>query len=82
MFRLAVSDSEICVELCRPVVHFLLLGTVVYQFFPGGKKIMIDNISWRFPLLGILSAAYINLWAMHYYVAGVWSNVQFYRPLA
>ena len=40
----------------RSVIHVLLLGTVIYQFFDNGKKVIIDGISWRFPLLGILNA--------------------------
>ncbi|KJA27702.1 hypothetical protein HYPSUDRAFT_34828 [Hypholoma sublateritium FD-334 SS-4] len=50
------------------VIHVLLLGTVIYQFFPNGKKVIIDGISWRFPLLGILNAIYVNLWATHHYI--------------
>jgi hypothetical protein len=46
----------------------LLLGTIIYQFFPAGKSVIIDGISWRFPLLGILNAIYVNLWAGHHYV--------------
>jgi hypothetical protein len=44
------------------------LGTVIYQFFPGGKSVIIDSVSWRFPLLAILNAIYVNLWGSHYYV--------------
>ena len=58
---------------CRPVIYFLLLGTIVYQFFPNGKKVIIDSISWRFPLLGVLSAVYINIWATNYYIVGGFS---------
>ncbi|KAF8893868.1 hypothetical protein BD779DRAFT_1435362 [Infundibulicybe gibba] len=50
------------------LIHILLLGTVIYQFFPAGKKIIIDGVSWRFPLLGLLNAIYVNLWATHYYI--------------
>ncbi|KAF8621550.1 hypothetical protein AX15_007719 [Amanita polypyramis BW_CC] len=50
------------------LIHLLLLGTVVYQFFPGGKKTIIDGVSWRFPLLGVLNAVYVHLWATHHYV--------------
>ncbi|KAH9055881.1 hypothetical protein EDB83DRAFT_2391693 [Lactarius deliciosus] len=50
------------------LIHLLLLGTVVYQFTPDGKKVIIDGISWRFPLLGILNAIYVNLWASKQYV--------------
>jgi hypothetical protein len=46
------------------------LGTIIYQFTPDGKKVIIDGISWRFPLLGLLNAVYVNLWASNYYVFG------------
>ncbi|KAH9037464.1 hypothetical protein EDB85DRAFT_1936226 [Lactarius pseudohatsudake] len=52
------------------LIHLLLLGTIVYQFTPDGKKVIIDGISWRFPLLGILNAIYVNLWASKQYVLG------------
>jgi hypothetical protein len=51
------------------VIHILLLGTVIYQFFPSGKRIIVDGISWRLPLLGVLNAIYVNLWARHSYIA-------------
>jgi len=50
------------------LIHLLLLGTIIYQFFPNGKTIVIDSISWRFPLLVILNAIYVNLWAHKHYV--------------
>lgn len=50
------------------LIHFLLLGTVIYQFFPGGQAVIIDGISWRFPLLGLLNAVYIHLWSGQHYV--------------
>jgi hypothetical protein len=50
------------------VIHILLLGTVIYQFFPVGKRIIVDGVSWRFPLLGVLNAIYVNLWATHHYI--------------
>jgi hypothetical protein len=46
----------------------LLFGTIIYQFFPAGKATIIDAISWRFPLLVILNAIYVNLWASHHYI--------------
>lgn len=55
----------------RSLIHVLLLGTVIYQFFPQGKKVVIDGISWRFPLLAILNAIYINVWATHHYIIGM-----------
>jgi len=50
------------------LIHILLLGTVIYQFYPTGKTVIIDGVSWRFPLLGILNAIYVNTWANHHYI--------------
>ncbi|KII83268.1 hypothetical protein PLICRDRAFT_169025 [Plicaturopsis crispa FD-325 SS-3] len=50
------------------LIHVLLFGTIVYQFFPGGKRVIVDGISWRLPLLGVLNAIYVNLWASHHYI--------------
>jgi hypothetical protein len=50
------------------LVHLLLLGTIVFQFTEPGKKVIIDGISWRFPLLGVLNAVYVNLWATQHYI--------------
>ncbi|PVF94326.1 hypothetical protein CPB86DRAFT_765992 [Serendipita vermifera] len=49
-------------------IHFLLLGYVIYQFTDAGKQVTIDGIGWRFPLLAILNAIYINVWAHHHYI--------------
>jgi hypothetical protein len=51
------------------IIHLLLLGTVIYQFFENGKKTIIDGISWRLPLLGVLNGIYVNLWAHQHYIA-------------
>ncbi|TFK88999.1 hypothetical protein K466DRAFT_546066 [Polyporus arcularius HHB13444] len=50
------------------LIHLLLLGTVIYQFFDGGKQVIIDGIGWRLPLLAVLNAVYVNVWARHYYI--------------
>ncbi|KAG6827959.1 hypothetical protein H0H87_003260, partial [Tephrocybe sp. NHM501043] len=50
------------------LIHILLLGTVIYQFFPSGKRVIVDGISWRFPLLAILNSIYVNLWASHHFI--------------
>ncbi|KAI0081998.1 hypothetical protein K474DRAFT_1655914 [Panus rudis PR-1116 ss-1] len=50
------------------LIHLLLLGTVIYQFFDGGKQVIIDGISWRLPLLAVFNAIYVNLWARHHYI--------------
>jgi len=50
------------------LIHLLLLGTIIYQFCPAGKVVIVDGISWRFPLLAILTAIYVNLWSNQHYV--------------
>ena len=52
----------------RSLIHLLLLGTVIYQFWDAGKTIIIDGISWRFPLLVLLNAVYIHLWAGGHFI--------------
>jgi len=50
------------------LIHLLLLGTIIYQFTPEGKKVIVDGIHFRFALLGILNATFVNLWAKHHYI--------------
>jgi hypothetical protein len=50
------------------LIHLLLLGTIIYQFTAAGKSVVIDGISWRFPLLVVLNSIYVNFWAKQYYV--------------
>jgi len=50
------------------IIHLLLLGYIVYQFHPAGKKTIIDGISWRFPLLLVLNSIYVHTWARQQYV--------------
>ncbi|KAH9988752.1 hypothetical protein BJV77DRAFT_1020433 [Russula vinacea] len=51
------------------LIHLLLLGTIIYQFTPEGKKVIIDGISWRFALLAVLNSFYVKSWASSHYVA-------------
>lgn len=56
------------------LIHLLLLGTIIYQFFDGGKKVIVDAINWRLPLLILLNTFYINIWGHgHYIVAFIFS---------
>lgn len=50
------------------LIHLLLLGTIVYQFTSHGKEVIIDGIGWRFPVLGVLNAIYVHLWATNHFV--------------
>ncbi|EIW85468.1 hypothetical protein CONPUDRAFT_118366, partial [Coniophora puteana RWD-64-598 SS2] len=51
------------------VIHLLLLGTIIYQFTPSGKRVIIDSIGWRFPLLTVLNTVFVGLRATHQWVS-------------
>lgn len=52
------------------LIHLLLLGTIIYQFTSAhAKAVIIDGVSWRFPLLAVLNAVLIGVWANHHYIA-------------
>ncbi|KAJ7247084.1 hypothetical protein C8J57DRAFT_1452088 [Mycena rebaudengoi] len=53
------------------LIHLLFLGTMIYQFTAAGKASIVDGVSWRFPLLAVLNAVYVHLWAKGYYVAAL-----------
>lgn len=49
-----------------PIIHFLLLGTTIYQFTSAdAKAIVVDGISWGFPLLTTSYAIFVVVWAHH-----------------
>jgi hypothetical protein len=50
------------------LIHLLLLGYIIYQFTDAGKDTIIDGIGWRFPLLAVLNAIYVNVWARGGYI--------------
>jgi len=50
------------------LVHLLLLGYLIYQFTDQGKAIIIDGVGWRFPVLAVLIAIYVNVWARGHYI--------------
>lgn len=66
--KLTYFSPAIWVYALWPAIHILTLGTVIYQFFQKGKKVIVDGFGWRFPLLFILSSAYIALWTQKRYV--------------
>jgi hypothetical protein len=49
-------------------IHFLLLGYILFQFTDAGKSVIIDGVGWRFPLLAILNAFYVGVWAKGHYI--------------
>jgi len=70
-----IPHSPIDTTCFRSLIHLLLLGTIFYQFTPEGKKVIIDGISWRFALLAVLNAAFVNLWATKHYAIGTTHTV-------
>ena len=46
--------------LCS-ILRLLDFGTVIYQFFPTGKCLIITAVAWCFPLLGVLTTIYVKL---------------------
>lgn len=51
------------------LIHFLLMFMMVYQFTEPGKALVIDAIAYRFALLGLLNAIYIQLWMRGWYIS-------------
>ncbi|GJJ05865.1 hypothetical protein Clacol_000052 [Clathrus columnatus] len=51
-----------------PLIFSMITAVVCYQFTPRGKSIIIDIIDWRFSLLTVLSAIFLYVWALHYYI--------------
>lgn len=47
------------------LVHFLLLGFVLFQFTPSGYHPTIEGVGWRFPILTILNALYASFSTMN-----------------
>ncbi|KAE8232971.1 hypothetical protein A4X09_0g4429 [Tilletia walkeri] len=41
-----------------PIIHALLLGALIYQFFPAGYGPVIETIGWRLPILALLTSLY------------------------
>lgn len=51
-----------------PIIHILLLGTVIYQFASArGKIVVVDGISWGFTLIATLSAIFVTVRVNHHY---------------
>ena len=50
-----------------PIIHLLLLGTVIYQFTPQAKVAVIEGISWWFPILATLNIILVASRANRYY---------------
>ncbi|KAH9970015.1 hypothetical protein BGW80DRAFT_1461635 [Lactifluus volemus] len=49
-------------------LHFLIFPLKSYIQLDSGKRVIIDGISWRFPLLGVFNAVFVNLWASNHHI--------------
>jgi hypothetical protein len=45
------------------LIHFLLLGFVVYQFFPAAHEVVVDGIHWHFLSLSVFNAIWVWLYS-------------------
>jgi len=53
----------------------LLIGTLMYQFSDNGKRVIIDVIGWRLPLLMLLNATYLVLWSHFHHLLAFFAAV-------
>ncbi|CED82685.1 mRNA cleavage and polyadenylation factor IA/II complex, subunit CLP1 [Phaffia rhodozyma] len=51
-----------------PVIHILLIGYTVVQFFPRAQSLVVDSIRWRFVSVGVISAAYLYFQIRKWYI--------------
>lgn len=45
------------------LIHFLLLGFVIYQFFPTANEVVVDGIHWHFLSLGLFNGLWVWLYS-------------------
>jgi len=50
------------------LIHFLLGGFVIYQFFTPANDAVIKGIHWNFVILGLLNAIWLSLWQTGHYI--------------
>ncbi|KAG8991269.1 hypothetical protein FRB93_002845 [Tulasnella sp. JGI-2019a] len=44
------------------VIQILFIGSIIYQWSDRGKKIIIDGLSWRLPVIFLLNTTYLHFW--------------------
>ncbi|PWN23765.1 hypothetical protein BCV69DRAFT_279684 [Microstroma glucosiphilum] len=62
------------------LIHFLLLGFIIYQFHPAGYQPVIEGVGWRFPILALLNSVYATLSSMgshHSKTDRIWAILAF-----
>lgn len=45
------------------LIHFLLLGFVIFQFFPSANEVVVDGVHWHFLSLGLFNSIWIWLYS-------------------
>jgi len=50
------------------VIHFLLGGLVIYQFFDRATETVVDGIGWNFVSISIFSALWVYLWQLDHLI--------------
>jgi len=49
-------------------MNVLMLGSIAYQFHPEGEHIIVNTISWRFPLAALQNTVLVNLLSGRHYI--------------
>ncbi|WFD42564.1 hypothetical protein MPSI1_001210 [Malassezia psittaci] len=47
-----------------PLINFLFLGLLIYQFTPRGGKVVTEQLNWRFPALFVLNSIFTSLYSL------------------
>ncbi|CAG8564031.1 27490_t:CDS:2 [Racocetra persica] len=50
------------------LIHFLLGGFVIYQFFPGENEVVVEGINWHFIGISLLNALWLALWEANWLI--------------
>jgi len=50
------------------VIHFLLGGLVIYQFFDRASETVVDGISWHFLCISAFSSLWVYLWQLNHLI--------------
>jgi hypothetical protein len=44
------------------VIHFLLGGFVIYQWFEPAHEVAVHGVGWHFVISSVLNAVWLSLW--------------------
>ncbi|CAG8702885.1 14515_t:CDS:2, partial [Cetraspora pellucida] len=50
------------------LIHFLLGGFVIYQFFPAANDVVVDGIHWHFIGISLLNGLWLASWEANYLI--------------